>query len=467
MTFSNLLDTPGVGGIVLTGRPIGERKRFESQLVYLASHDSLTGLCNRRRFEELMDEELVTVDGRGTSGALIFLDLDNFKAVNDSLGHRVGDDFLRSLAAVLRAQLGGGGILARFGGDEFAVLAPRADAVAAAAIAERLRQAVRRHTVVVEDTEISSTASIGIALFPEHGATVDDLLVHADLAMYAAKEDRDAVATFDPAAPQHADIATQRAWSQRIRDAVDRDRLCLYAQPLRHLSSGRIEFEFLVRLEGDDGQLIPPGEFLPVAERSGLVVDIDRWVVGRAISLLAEWERSGRALSVAVNLSGRSLRDGGLASFVEQELQARGADPASLMLEVTETSAITNIESAREFMARLRKLGCRFAIDDFGAGFASFGYLKYLPVDRVKIDGSYVRNLPHAVQDQHFVRAMVEVARGLGMETVAEFVEDEETLSLLTAMGVDFGQGFYIARPAPVAEALARYDDPAGDSAAA
>lgn len=454
-TLQNQLGVAGVEGIVVTARPVTERKRFEAQLVHLANHDPLTGLFNRRRFDEELRRALQRARATAGGGSIFFLDLDDFKAANDSLGHRVGDDFLRSIAAVLEVELDAVEVLARFGGDEFAVLSPRTSD--AAALAERLRLAVRRHRLIVESHELASTVSIGVAVFPEHGANVDDLLTRADLAMYQAKENGDAWRVFDPMFDYQSDLTAHRLWSQRIRDALESDRLVLHAQPVQHLRTGSREYELLVRMVDEQGQMIPPAEFLGVAERSGLIAEIDRWVLRQAVALLAREAARGGELHVAANISGRTLRDPSLAEFIERELREAGVPAASLALEVTETAAITDMESAAEFMRRLKSVGCRFAIDDFGAGFASFGYLKHLPIDYVKIDGSFIRNLPNTVSDQHFVRAMVEVARGLEVQTVAEFVEDAETLALLTMMGVDYAQGFHLAAPAPVAEVLEQY----------
>jgi len=438
-------------GFAGTIRDISERKRFESQLVHVANHDPLTGLFNRRRFDEEVERHLSEAQRYDLHGVLLFMDLDQFKDVNDSRGHHAGDELLSALARLLRDRLRETDVVARLGGDEFAILLPHTDVDNARAVSADLLDAIRSHTFVAGGSPLRVTASIGIALFPDHAANAGELLSRADLAMYRAKDEgRDRWCVFASDGDWQGEIASRVGWHQRIREALENDRFALYAQPIMDLADGRLsQHELLLRL-ADGGEFVLPGLFLDTAERSGLIQDIDRWVVRQAIQLIAAHRSAGRELRLEVNLSGKAFADQELLRIIQRELAGTGIDPASLILEVTETAAIANIDQAQSFLRTLRALGCGFALDDFGVGFSSFSHLKHLPVDYLKIDGSFIRDLPRSPVDQHLVQAMVAVARGLGKRTIAEFVGDDETLNLLKEFGVDFAQGYFIGRPAPL-----------------
>jgi diguanylate cyclase (GGDEF)-like protein/PAS domain S-box-containing protein len=428
-------------------RDITERKRFEEQLVYLADHDALTGLANKRRFEQELDAHLARISRSGRpSGAVLFLDLDNLKYVNDSLGHSVGDQLIRSIPSALRGRLRSSDLMARLGGDEFAILLPEAGPSQAALVAEDLLSAVRLHRLAQNGKRIQTTTSIGIAVIDDVTAKVEDLLVAADLAMYEAKDrGRDRAATFVEARRHGA--AAPLAWSARIRQALERDEFRVYCQPILDLRSDRVtRYEALVRMVGPEG-CVEPGDFLPVAERFGLITAIDRWMVHRAVELVAAMSMEARDTAVEVNVSGRSVTDDGFFTFVAAEIASAGIDPAKLVFEITETQVIANMGEAVTFAEKLVGLGCEFALDDFGAGFASFYYLKHLPLTYLKLDGDFIRSLPSSRSDQVMVQAMVEVARGLGMQTIAEFVGDTETVTLLKEFGVDYAQGYFVGRP--------------------
>jgi diguanylate cyclase (GGDEF)-like protein/PAS domain S-box-containing protein len=442
----------------VVARDLTEVRGFEARLLHLASHDALTGLFNRRRFDEEIQRELAQARRYGTKGALLYVDLDNFKLVNDRLGHRVGDALLVRMATVLRKQLRETDTIARLSGDEFAALLPQVDAAGAQLVATRILDVTRRDTMVIGGQPVRTTASIGIALFPEHGTTSEDLLVHADRAMYQAKSGgRDALKLYKTEANADADLSSERNWEHKIREALGTDKFTLVAQPILHLGTNKVsQYELLLRLAGDDGEIITPIHFLGVAERSGLIHAIDRWVVREAIRLIAEQRRAGRDLFVEVNLSGMAFTDRELLPLIQYELLRTRINPACLTLEITETAAIADMEQAQTFIGTLRNWGCRFAIDDFGVGFSSFSYLKHLAADYVKLDGSFIRNLPRDAADQHLVKAMVEVARGLGKQTIAEFVGDQETVDLLRGFGVDYAQGYHVGKPAPLEELLPR-----------
>jgi diguanylate cyclase (GGDEF)-like protein len=435
-------------------RDVTERKRFEEQLLYLAEHDALTGLLNRRRFErELGDHLARTARAACSGGAVLLLDLDNLKYVNDSLGHTVGDDLIKSVAGVLRTRLRATDVLARLGGDEFAVLLTGATAAQSALVAEDLLTALRGHIVAGGAARVQTTTSIGIAVIEDGSMTVGEVLIAADLAMYEAKESgRDKAAFFSPERREKA--GEPLTWSTRIRHSLEQDGFELHLQPILDLRSRSVtHHEVLVRMSDADGA-IAPAAFLPVAERFGLITAIDRWVVHQAVQCVADVRAAGRHIVLEVNLSGKSVTDRELLDYIAAEITRAEIDPQQLIFEITETAAIANMAEAARFAQDLTALGCRFALDDFGAGFASFYYLKHLPLSFVKLDGDFIRSLPTSPTDQLLVRAMVEVARGLGMQTIAEFVGDAETVELLTTLGVDFAQGFHVGMPEPAQTAL-------------
>jgi EAL domain-containing protein (putative c-di-GMP-specific phosphodiesterase class I) len=274
--------------------------------------------------------------------------------------------------------------------------------------------------------------------------------------MYDAKEaGRDRAATYSSHERGASRMKARITWAERIREALEEDRFTLYAQPIVELSSGEVrQHELLLRMLDEQGEVIPPASFIPIAERFDLMQDIDRWVVARAIRLMGEQHRAGRELVFEVNISGSSTGDPDLLTIIEHELREQEVDPVNLVLEVTETTAVANIPRAQSFAARLAELGCRFALDDFGAGFGSFYYLKHLPFDLLKIDGEFVRSCTSSQTDQLLIRAAVDIARGLGKKTIAEYVGDDETVELLRRLGVDYAQGFHIGKPAPLAERL-------------
>lgn len=438
--------------ISTVARDITKRKQFEAQLVYLADHDALTGLYNRRRFQEELTHQLVHAQRYNSYGAVLFLDLDRFKHVNDSFGHRAGDELVTSLASLLREGLREGDILARLGGDEFGILLLYVDKNQAQIVVERLLEAIRHHVIVIDKHPIGITVSIGIALFPEQGNTAEELLSRADFAMYQAKEQgRNCFRFYIPDKDLQTQMASRLNWEKRIREAFEKNLFRLYMQPILNLSNNKIyQYELLLRMVSDTGEILLPGAFLDIAERFGLIHAIDHWVVRQAIHLLAYYHRISQNLCLEVNLSNKFFVDSKLLSVIEQELVKTSLNPASLILEITETAALANINQVQKFVEALKSLGCQFALDDFGIGFSSFYYLKHLPVDYLKIDGNFIHNLLHDPVNQHLVKAIVEVAHGLGKRTIAEFVSDEETIQLLRKYGVSYAQGYHIGRPIPI-----------------
>jgi diguanylate cyclase (GGDEF)-like protein/PAS domain S-box-containing protein len=439
---------------------VSERVRYEAQLQHMADHDPLTGLLNRRSFERQLNQHIAQVKRYGPEGAALVLDIDRFKHINDTLGHNVGDELIVKVAQTLRARLRDSDVLARLGGDEFAILLPRAGASEAARVADAVLGAVRSQSVVTAaGRRRSITASIGIALFGDiERLNAEDVLVNADLAMYDAKEGgRDCAAVYSSQERGASRMKARITWAERIREALEEDRFTLYAQPIVELAGGEVrQHELLLRMLDEHGEVIPPAAFLQIAERFDLMQEIDRWVVARAIRHMGEQKAVGRELVFEVNISGSSTGDPELLKIIERELADTGVDPVNLVLEVTETTAVANIPLAQQFAARLAELGCRFALDDFGAGFGSFYYLKHLPFDLLKIDGEFVRSCTTSTTDQLLIRAAVDIARGLGKKTIAEYVGDAETVELLRELGVDYAQGFHIGRPGPLAARLER-----------
>jgi diguanylate cyclase (GGDEF)-like protein/PAS domain S-box-containing protein len=436
---------------------IEERKRYEGELGFLVEHDPLTGLLNRRGFLRELTHEIAYARRYGGPGCVLFLDLDDFKAINDTLGHDVGDEVLSEVTRIVGERLRETDSFARLGGDEFAVLLPHTAGGDAGAMASELLAAVREGCGVSLADGRSVSMSVGINCFEtlseEH--TPEDILVDADDAMYTAKEaGKDRVAMSGKAT--HDRSRARVTWSDRVRRAVENGLFELHCQPIIDLDTDLAsQWELLLRLPGEGGELIMPAQFLYTAERSGLIFEIDRWVVGEAIRLIAEQSGRGRDVRLEVNISGRSVGDPALLALVESGIGESGIDPANLVLEVTETAAIANMDRARGFATQLQSLGCRFALDDFGAGFGSFYYLKHIPFDYVKIDGEFIRNVPASSTDQLILASIVQMSKGLGKHTIAEFVGDDETVEVLKDHGVDYGQGFHLGRPRPVSEALA------------
>jgi diguanylate cyclase (GGDEF)-like protein/PAS domain S-box-containing protein len=432
---------------------ISDRKHSEGLLQHLADHDALTGLVNRRRFTEELELALVHARRFGETGAVLFLDLDGFKFVNDTLGHAAGDALIARVGGLLRHAVRETDTLARMGGDEFAVLLTRCDRTAAVTVAEKLLGTLRRDGLAGTERRGRLSSSIGIALFgAEDAVSADELVVEADIAMYEAKDEgKDRYAIYDHARRRRKARGVRESWTVRLERAIRDDGFVLHAQPIAAIcGDASPAFELLLRLPDELGDLIAPGTFLHNAERLGLIEQIDRWVLKRAVRHLHDSHASGADLTLSVNVSGRSMGDPSLARHVAELLAAYPIPADRLILEITETAAITNIDRARALSLELRSLGCMLALDDFGAGFASFYYLKHLQFDYLKIDGEFIRNLCATRTDQLVVQAIVTIAGGLGTRTVAEFVGDDATITLLRAFGVDYGQGYHLGRPRPL-----------------
>jgi diguanylate cyclase (GGDEF)-like protein/PAS domain S-box-containing protein len=417
------------------------------RLVHLTEHDALTGLANRQRFETETTRHLAACQTNGASGALLLLDLDHFKEVNDTLGHGVGDELITAMSGLLAENLREGDLVARLGGDEFAVLLPRADAAAARFVAQDILERVRLFSQTQEGVLRRVTASIGVVLIGDRHTTFEDLVSTADMTMYDAKEaGRDQYVVVGHKEHEQPRTGARMAWSERIHHAIEHDEFTLRLQPILDVRTGQINSaEALIRLvDGDD--LVLPERFLHIAERSGEIIDIDRWVIDRSVALLARIQQVHPDFQLEVNLSGKSIGSPLLDAALNQALLKHGADPTGLVLEITETAAVAHMQTALSFAERQRRLGCKFALDDFGAGYGSFYYLKHLPIDYVKIDGEFVAGCATNETDRRIVGSIVGIARGLGKRTIAEHVSSPEILQVIEEEGVDFAQGFDVSQ---------------------
>ena len=442
--------------ILSIGIDITARKNAELRLAWLADHDPLTNLYNRRRFEQELKKAIAVAKRYQYSGALLFLDVDQFKYINDISGHREGDRLLQKIGSLLPTILRETDVIGRLGGDEFAIILARATAEEAIQTTKKVVACINGIQFLLEDQLHKLSASIGVALFPEHGADIEELLAQADLAMYRVKDSgRGGWYLLSSDDQSQRVMREQVFWKQRVEHALSNDRFLLYAQPILSIRDHTItHYEMLLRMQGDDGSIILPGQFIEIAERSGLIHAIDRMVISKAIQYQSFAEERGLQAAFAVNLSARAFNNPELLNHLKQLLWKTGLNPRRLIFEMTETVAVTDLVAARRFMEDINDIGCRFALDDFGTGFSSFHYLKELPFEFIKIDGSFVRKLQSRTDDQVLVKAMAEIAHTFGKKTIAEYVEDQETLLLLSQYKIDYAQGYYIGKPAPLSNML-------------
>jgi len=459
-------DSGAICGIRGTARDITEEHLATQRIEHLAMHDALTDLPNRLSLQRKVESALQT----GGVGALLFLDIDHFKYVNDNFGHRTGDHLIVGVGSVLRDLMRGlNGELFRLGGDEFAIHLPSALRKEALDAGEQALDAVRRYRFQAADNKVISSlaASAGIALYPFHGNDVLALLSNVDIAMYQAKDlGRNRQVLFDHVSAGLRSTHRRIHWAKKLRDALDEDRLVLFQQPVVRLKDRKtVHHEVLLRIRDEDGEHILPGNFIELAESLGLIQDIDMRVVEKTLAYLRAQERSDGKLRYFVNLSRVSISDQHWVQRMTALLHGSGVNPSQLVFEITETAAMSEIDVTITFIKRLKEMGCRFALDDFGAGFSSFYYLKRFDVDYLKIDGSFIRDLATDEGSRIFVRALNDVARGLDKQVIAEWVETPEALNLLLGMGTQFGQGHLFQRPVPLEHAAAAL--PARDANAA
>ncbi|AOY00508.1 bifunctional diguanylate cyclase/phosphodiesterase [Jeongeupia sp. USM3] len=435
-----------IGGWMWLYEDVTQARQLAERMVNLAERDALTGLYNRHRFQEELERMVADAERRRGTTALLFFDLDEFKYVNDTFGHAAGDELLKLIAREVGTQVRRHEVLARLGGDEFAVLLPDCTEYEVGKLAGRLVGRVGQIQFTVGSHVLRPSMSIGVAIYPQHAASAAELVVHADAAMYQAKAAgkstwRSYRAESDPARTAFSRLS----WKERIISALENDGFELHFQGI-YRTRGRdlVHLEALVRMRDADGTLIMPGAFIPHAEKTGKIVDIDRWVIKRTIELLAA--RPGMP-SIAINVSGRSFDEPELPEFIGRLLRLHCVDPTRLLVELTETAAVSDLGEAQRFIDALRATGCTVCLDDFGNGFASFAYLKQLKADILKIDGLFIRDLPGDADSQVFVRGMVAMAHDMGKTTIAEFVENETIYRMLLEMGVDLVQGYYLDLP--------------------
>ncbi|MBK9596257.1 MAG: EAL domain-containing protein [Rhodocyclales bacterium] len=422
------------------------------ELFWQAHHDALTTLMHRRGFEDQLRRAIAADGEPDKQHTLLFIDLDRFKLINDSGGHAAGDEFLRQIAAVLRARVRTTDVLARMGGDEFAVLLHACPVEQALRIANAIRMDVSNFRFVWREKLFHVGASIGLVVLSDPAASAEEVMEQADSACYAAKEaGRDQIRVFHAKAANHQPRADMNI-VETIHDAIERNGFRLFRQRIAGLGEGNSSvrhFELLLRLVDRDGKLVPPMVFIPSAERHNMMQAIDRWVLANALpAIRRECEATPDNLPVFdINLSAESINDSRFQAFVREQIALHKVPPQAICFEITETLAVANLTKAAELIRDLKELGLRFALDDFGAGMCSFAYLKHLPVDYVKIDGAFVRDMFAEPMNLEVVSAINNIAHSLGMQTIAEFVETEGTLDRLREMGVDYAQGHALGRP--------------------
>ena len=441
--------------IIGTGLDITEAHELSKQLSYQAAYDSLTGLVNRHEFEQRVQRVLETARDRGSEHAICYVDLDQFKVINDTCGHSAGDELLRQLGPVLQAQVRSRDTLARLGGDEFGVLVENCTLASATRVADAIRKAIQDFRFAWEDKTFTIGASIGLVPIDARSESMADVLSAADTACYAAKDQgRNRVHVSLPDDKEIAQRHGEMQWVAKITAALEENRFRIFTQPIVPMAATRDvgnHIELLLRMEDEDGQIVPPGAFLPAAERYNLAPHLDRWV----ISTLFEWfEGHPRELDAlhlcSVNLSGQSLGDEELPRMLNDYFDRDTIAPTKICFEITETAAISNLSVAMTFITLMKERGCSFALDDFGSGLSSFAYLKNLPVDFIKIDGVFVKDIVDDPIDLAMVKSINAIGQVMGKQTIAEFVENDAILAMLQDIGVDYAQGYGIARPQPI-----------------
>jgi diguanylate cyclase (GGDEF)-like protein/PAS domain S-box-containing protein len=460
LTLSSVRVDGGIPGaamlasLTMVVSDLTERRRLAAEVHYRATHDALTGLANRSDFETRLDRALSSAREREGRHALLYVDLDQFQLVNEACGHTAGDEFLREASVLIQSCIRSRDTLARLGGDEFGVILEHCEIPDAREVAEKIRNRMDEFRFSFEGRKFRIGASIGLVTIDDSWEDAAKLLKAADTACYAAKEaGRDRVVSYFDVDGSVETRRSETAWVHLLDQAMAENHFTLYAQliePLQLQGSG-LRCEILLRLKDRDGNLINPGEFLPAAERFRIMPRVDKWVVGNVIDFLTKnRELVSNAEMISVNLSGKSIGDRNFQAFVKDRVSGSAFDREKLCFEITESESINNIDSSIEFIEKMREIGIRFSLDDFGTGVSSFHYLKKLPVDYIKIDGLFVENMNKDPVDYATVRSIQDVAKLLGKQTIAEFVEDAEVEDQLRDLGVDFMQGFLRHRPMPL-----------------
>ncbi len=437
-----------------------ELRQQKEQLAYYAAHDSLTGLLNRREFEFRLQAALQTAVTQGAQHSVLFLDMDRFKMINDSCGHIAGDELLKRMGKLISLHVRETDSLARLGGDEFSILLEDCSGKEAEKIVSDLHAHIQEMNFSWDDRVISVGASIGMTFVDRNVVDVQAVLTSADRACYRAKkEGRNRYFIHRSGQDESASIHKKSNIMSTIVKSLEGDRFTLYAQPIHHLrgDDSRDHYEVLVRMLGEDEEIIMPDDFIPIAERYNLMSKVDKWVLKNTLGALQELNTSGfNSVSLSVNLSGISMSDASLLSYIKEQFELYDVNASDICFEITETAAISDIVNAKILITELKQIGCEFSLDDFGSGFSSFSYLKNLSVDYLKIDGVFVQDLIDDPVNAAMVQSIHEIGKVLGMKTIAEFVETEEILEKIKAIGVDYAQGYCIARPSPLLEVVTR-----------
>ncbi len=443
-------------GAVIVIQDVSNTRRLTRQLSYQASHDLLTGLYNRRKFEENLEEILINVREDDSRHTLFYLDLDNFKIVNDTCGHVAGDELLKQLPALFNEVLRSGDVVARLGGDEFGIILENCGLKQASLIADKIRQKIKDYRFIWDDKTFEIGVSIGVISINADNCEMAQVLSAADIACYAAKDSgRNRVHVYEPSDEMVTERYGQMHWTARISKALEDNRFQIYQQSIVGVfDQSRNHLEILLRMIDENGKIIPPGAFIPAAERYGIMPEIDRWVINEVFRYMGKDNPSdpikGTNRIFAINLSGDSINDGELLDYILSKKNKYGVSLANVCFEITETVAISNLTKATLFINELKNYGCKFALDDFGSGLSSFAYLKTLPVNYLKIDGGFIRDICRDNIDRVMVESIQQVGKVMGLRTIAEHVEDEATLVTLKEIGVDFVQGYHLGRPEPV-----------------
>lgn len=443
-------------GVVMVCQDVSQTRKLALQLTYQASHDALTGLYNRLKFEGRLNQLLGNTEKNGQHG-LLYLDLDQFKIVNDTCGHMAGDELLRQLSAVLKSCIRQGDVLARLGGDEFGVLLENCDLQRAAGIAEKILASIKEYRFSWHDKTFEVGVSVGVVAITADNLNAANIMSSADMACYAAKDlGRSRVHIFQPNDAELLQRHGEMHWTTLIAEALEQNRFILYSQPISRISgSGKAEqhWEILLRIKDKNGEIIPPNTFIPAAERYNKMLSIDRWVIRNVFTAMSDGcfcATPDEERIISINLSGASLGDEQLLDYICATSKELGISLNEICFEITETVAISNLTKATHFIHELKAEGCRFSLDDFGSGLSSFGYLKNLPVDYIKIDGSFVKDMVADPIDRAMVEAINQIGHVMQIQTIAEWVENEETFTLLKKIGVNYAQGYHTGRPSPV-----------------
>ncbi|MCR4347127.1 MAG: EAL domain-containing protein [Sulfuricaulis sp.] len=422
----------------------------DAALRKMAERDPLTDLVNRGIFRRELEREIEQVSHDALPSAVFFIDLDQFKYVNDTMGHPAGDKLLIRVAELLKSQARDKDVVSRFGGDEFTVLARNVSREDAMEMARSINQVMRDMCLVEGDKVLSVNCSIGVAMIEPGRYSAEEVMAHADMACFEAKSHgRNRMHMYEEGGDSKKEMVMDIGWFQHIKQIIEQNRFLLMYQPIADVMyPDKESYEVLLRMPGPNNEIVLPSVFLPVAERFGLMADIDRWVVIHALKALADFRASGRDVIFSINLSGQSLEDATLLQMIKNHLAQNGLPPRSVIFEITEQSAMRYLDKARLLIQGLTDFGCRFALDNFGTGFSSYSYLQQLPVNFIKIDGSFVRNMTRSPIDETMVLSIIQIARSLGKLTVAGSVQDEKTSAMLKASGVDHLQGNYVGEPA-------------------